>query len=103
MSKAITAVLLLLAAAASAGADIALFSDGRSMKIEAYKVVGETDIQLTLKNGGKLTLPLARVERIVDDEVVPVEVVAEVKKAVEDEGVFPKRSWRVGPGRRADL
>src|SRR5436190_12488401 len=94
MSKAITAVLLLLAAATPAGADIALFSDGRSMKIEAYKVVGDTDIQLTLKNGGKVTVPLDRVERIVDDEVVPVEVVAEIKKAVEHEGIFPKLSWR---------
>jgi len=35
-----------------------------------------------------------RVERIVDDEVVPVEIVAEIKKAVEHEGIFPKLSWR---------
>jgi len=94
MSKAITAVLLLLAAAAPAGADIALFTDGRSMKIDAYKVSGETEIQLTLKNGGKLTIPIERLERIVDDEVVPVEVVAEIKKTVEHEGIFPKLSWR---------
>lgn len=95
MSKAITAVILILfAAALPAGADIALLTDGRSMKIDAYKVVEETSIQLTLKSGGRLTLPLERVERIVDDEVVPVEVVAEVKKAVEHEGIFPKRSWR---------
>src|SRR5205814_5710597 len=39
------------------------------------------------------------VERIVDDEVVPVEVVAEVKKAVEHEGIFPKRSWRFDAAR----
>jgi soluble lytic murein transglycosylase-like protein len=94
MTKATTAVLFLLAAALPAGAEIALLTDGRSMKIEAYKVVDEADIQLTLKSGGRLTLPLERVERIVDDEVVPVEVVAEVKKAVETEGIFPKRSWR---------
>src|SRR5206468_328375 len=72
-------VMVALAAALPAGADIALFTDGRSMKIDAYKVKGETEIQLTLKNGGKLTLPLERVERIVDDEVVPVEIVAEIK------------------------
>lgn len=95
MSKAITAVIVILfAAALPAGADIALLTDGRSMKIEAYKVVDETGIQLTLKSGGRLTLPIERVERIVDDEVVPVEVVAEVKKAMEHEGIFPKRSWR---------
>ena len=40
-------------------------------------------------------MPLARVDRIVDDEVVPAEIVAEVKKAVEKEGgIFPTRSWR---------
>ena len=94
MAKTITAVLVLLAAALPAGADIALFTDGRSMKIAAYKVVGESEIQLTLRNGGRLTMPLERVDRIVDDEVVPVDVVAEVKKAVEHEGIFPKRSWR---------
>jgi hypothetical protein len=83
-----------LATALPAAADIALFTDGRSMKIDAYKVNGESEIQLTLKNGGKLTMPLERVERIVDDEVVPVEVVAEIQKAVEHEGIFPKLSWR---------
>src|SRR5256714_14834826 len=69
------------------------------MKVAGYKVVGEGDIQLTVKNGGKLTLPLERVERIVDDEIVPVEIVAEVKKAVEHEGIFPKRSWRYDAAR----
>lgn len=92
MTKAATAVLVLFAL--SARADIALFTDGRSMKIAAYKVVDETGIQLTLKNGGKVTMPLARVERIVDDEVVPVEIVEEIRKAVEHEGIFPKLSWR---------
>jgi len=99
MPKAISTVLLLLAAALPAGADIALLNDGRAMKIDAYKVVGETAIQLTLKNGGQLTMPLERVERIVDDEVVPVEVVAEVKKTVETEGIFPKLSWRYDDSR----
>jgi len=99
MIKATTAVLFLLAAALPAGADIALLTDGRSMKIEAYKVVDEDGIQLTLKSGGRLTMPLERVERIVDDEVVSVEIVAEVKKAVEHEGIFPKRSWRYDESR----
>lgn len=62
------------------------------MKIASYKVE-EDSIQLTLKSGGAMTMPLNRVERIVDDEVVTPEVVAEVKKLVE-EGVFPRKSWR---------
>ena len=90
---------LALAAALPASASIALFTDGRSMKIEAYKVVGEGDILLTLRNGGRITMPLERIDRIVDDEVVPVEVAAEVKKALEHEGIFPKRSWRYDQSR----
>jgi hypothetical protein len=84
--------LLLLAIPASAS--IAVFADGRNTKIEAYEVEEEM-IHLTLQGGGKLSLPITRIERIVDDEIVPVEVVEEVKKIVEEQGgVFPKRSWR---------
>lgn len=85
--------LTLLCAAVPASASIAVFSDGRNMKIDSY-VVEEETIHLVL-NGGKLSLPLTRIERIVDDEVVAPEVVEEVKKIVEEQGgVFPKRSWR---------
>src|SRR5438105_10091478 len=81
-------------AAIPASASIALFTDGRSMKIDAYKLIDERSIQLTLKSGGSITMPLSRVDRIVDDEVVPPEVVAEVKKIVEEDGgIFPKKSW----------
>ena len=86
----ITAVLLLTASAASAS--IAVFSDGRNMKIESYQVE-EDVIHLALAGGGKMSLPLTRIERVVDDEVSTPEVVAEVKKIVEEGGVFPRRSW----------
>src|ERR1051325_10018641 len=92
-------IAMLALAALPASADIALLTDGRSMKIETYKLVDESDIQLTLKNGGKVTMPLQRVERILDDEVVSVEIVAEIKKAVEHEGIFPKMSWRYDEAR----
>lgn len=84
---------VLLAAAIPASASIALFTDGRTMKIEGYKLVDEVSVQLTMKNGGAVTVPLSRVDRIVDDEIVPAAVVAEVKKIVEEEGIFPRRSW----------
>lgn len=90
----VLAVLAVLALAIPASASIAIFSDGRTSKIDAYTVEGEL-IRLTLQGGGEMSLPLRRIERIVDDEIVPVEVVAEVKQIVEEEGgVFPKRSWR---------
>ncbi|HET8796726.1 MAG TPA: lytic transglycosylase domain-containing protein [Thermoanaerobaculia bacterium] len=85
--------LALLIAAIPAGASIAVFADGRNMKIDSYEVEEET-IHLVLA-GGRLSLPLTRIERIVDDEIVAPEVVAEVQKIVEEQGgVFPKRSWR---------
>jgi hypothetical protein len=88
----VLAAVLVLAIPASAS--IAVFADGRNTKIEAYHVEAEL-IHLTLQGGGKLSLPLTRIERIVDDEVVPAEVVEEVRKIVEEQGgVFPKRSWR---------
>src|SRR6185436_2762606 len=87
--------MLLLAAALPASASIALFNDGRTMKIDSFKLLNETDIELKLKSGGAMTIPLARIDRIVDDEVAPPAVIAEVKKIVEEEGgIFPKRSWR---------
>jgi hypothetical protein len=88
------AALAVLALAIPASASIAVFSDGRSTKIETYAVEGEL-IRLTLAGGGEMSLPLRRIERIVDDEVVPAAVVEEVKEIVEEQGgVFPKRSWR---------
>src|SRR5688572_24226335 len=85
--------LATLLLASTASASIALFSDGRNMKIEAYSVEEDT-IHLTMQGGGKMSLPLARIERILDDEIITPEVVEEVKKIVEKGGVFPHRSWR---------
>ena len=93
--KNVLPAMLLLASALPASASIALFSDGRTMKIDSFRLAGESDIELKLKSGGAITIPLTRIDRIVDDEVAPPAVVAEVKKIVEEEGgIFPKRSWR---------
>lgn len=93
----LSAALVVFVSAPVASAAIAVFADGRAMKIAAYRVDDEL-VRLTLSSGGELSLPLARVERIVDDEVIAPEVVAEVKKIAED-GVFPRRSWRYNAGR----
>ncbi|HUR80480.1 MAG TPA: lytic transglycosylase domain-containing protein [Thermoanaerobaculia bacterium] len=86
--------LAVLAAALPAGASIAVFSDGRTSKIDAYQVDGES-IRLTLQGGGEMSIPMRRIERIVDDEIVSAAVVEEVKAMVEEQGgVFPRRSWR---------
>ena len=98
--KKVLPLLLLLASALPASASIALFADGRTMKIDSYKLKDENDIVLTLKGGGAMTIPLTRIDRIVDDEIAPPAIVAEVKKIVEEEGgIFPKRSWRYDASR----
>ncbi len=95
MIKRLLPFIALVALASPAGASIALFVDGRAMKISAFKVIGENDMQLTLKSGGAITVPLTRIDRVIDDEVVPPAIVEEVKKVVEKEGgIFPTRSWR---------
>lgn len=92
MKTCILSAALVFAFAIPATASIAVFTDGRAMKIDAYKV-DEDVVNLTLKGGGVMSMPLQRIDRIVDDEVVTPELIAEVKKIVES-GVFPKRSWR---------
>jgi hypothetical protein len=64
------------------------------MKIDSYKVVDDDLMTLVMKGGGSKTLPITRIDRIIDDEIVTPEVVAEVKKIVAEGGVFPHRSWR---------
>jgi soluble lytic murein transglycosylase-like protein len=89
----IVASVLVIAAALPASASIAVFTDGRTIKVASFKA-GEEDIQLALKSGGSITVPLRRIDRIIDDEIVPPAVVEEVKKIVEKEGIFPRKSWR---------
>jgi membrane-bound lytic murein transglycosylase B len=93
MSRIAVLVLIALSAALPASASIAVFTDGRSMKVAAFKAIDEETMKLTMANGGSIQVPLTRIDRIIDDEVVTPEIVAEVKKIVE-EGVFPRRSWR---------
>jgi membrane-bound lytic murein transglycosylase B len=98
MIKRALLMVSLVAMASVASASIAVFTDGRALKIAAYRVEDDT-IHLQLKSGGAMSMPLQRIDRIVDDEIITPEVVAEVKKIAE-EGVFPKRSWRYADSSR---
>src|SRR5688500_12847589 len=98
MKKTILLSVVISLFAFQASASIAIFSDGRNMKISAYRVDEDSDHQ-TLASGGVMSMPVSRLERIVDDEVVTPEVVEEVKKIAVD-GVFPRRSWRYSDDRR---
>ncbi len=62
------AMLLLLAAAATAEARLAVFVDGRVLKVDDA-VLEDDSIVLTLPGGGTLTVPATRIDRVVADEV----------------------------------
>jgi hypothetical protein len=54
-------------------ASLAIFQDGRIVKITDYRVSGE-DIELMLPGGGGYTTSILTLERIVDDEVAPTAI-----------------------------
>ncbi len=60
-----------LAAAGAARADLVVLADGGLLKVKAFELADADHARLTLLSGGRLTLPLTRVERVVDDEVAP--------------------------------
>ena len=67
-------VLLVLFAAglsfgSAARAEIAVLVTGDVIKVDAFALEGER-MRLELRGGGVLTLPMTRIERIVDDEIV---------------------------------
>jgi hypothetical protein len=68
--------LLALALAAGLGlpvtahAELVVLTDGQYLKVKAYETDGE-QAMLTLVSGGRMRLPIGRVERVIDDEVLP--------------------------------
>ena len=64
------AALVLASVSQPAGAALVVLSGGEVVKSFGYEVVGE-NARLTFETGGAITLPLDRVERVLDDEVVP--------------------------------
>jgi hypothetical protein len=64
-----------LGTCAAARAELVVFEDGRAVKAASYRVRGE-ELEIGLPGGGSYSVELARVERIIDDELVPAETVA---------------------------
>lgn len=77
VKRLLLAFLLLPAfAPAPAPAELVVFQDGRVVKAATYQVHGG-ELEIGLPGGGSYRVALERVERIVDDEVMPVEEVEE--------------------------
>jgi hypothetical protein len=76
MTKTCPLPLLALALAAGLGlpaaarAELVLLTGGEVLKVKAYETDGE-QAMLTLVRGGRMRLPIERVERVIDDEVLP--------------------------------
>lgn len=69
------ALLGVLLCTAPARADLVVFEDGRVVKAVSWRL-GPDTIEIGLPGGGSFTADLARVDRIVEDEVVSQEEVA---------------------------
>ncbi|HEX5760109.1 MAG TPA: lytic transglycosylase domain-containing protein [Thermoanaerobaculia bacterium] len=83
------ALLALLAGAAlprPAAAELVVLGGGQVLKVKGYEVAGE-QVRLVLLSGGRMTLPLARVAHIVDDEVLPVPEPAPEASAAAEAGL----------------
>jgi hypothetical protein len=68
LSRLFVGVFALAGLASFARGELVVFSDGRVVKAASYKVVDE-ELEIGLPGGGSYVVDLARVERIVDDEV----------------------------------
>jgi hypothetical protein len=93
--------LLLLGSVAPARAELVVLDDGQFFKVRAYELLADEEggerLRLTLPSGGRVTLPLARVERVVADEVPLPEEPPPSPPAAEGEEAAPAFSWRFEP------
>jgi hypothetical protein len=63
-------VLATAVLAPPAGAELVILTDASVLKVETYEVAGD-DAVLTFAKGGRMRMSMLRVERVVDDEVLP--------------------------------
>lgn len=66
-------VLISLFLPLSASAELVILSDGSSMKVESHQLLGEDRLEVVFPKGGTMIFGMSRVERIVEDEVIPEE------------------------------
>jgi hypothetical protein len=83
-----------------ASAELVVLSDGHFFKVRSYELLADAGdgerMRLTLPRGGRVTLPLSRIERVVADEVPLPEDPPPAPPAEEPAG--PAFSWRFDAG-----
>jgi soluble lytic murein transglycosylase-like protein len=62
-------VLLLASLALPSRAELVILDDGSFLKVKAFDLQGE-QASLTFRGGGRMLLPMTRVDRVIDDEVL---------------------------------
>jgi hypothetical protein len=92
------AALAAVLPAAGASADLVVFEDGRVVKAASWKIHAD-EIEIGLPGGGGFTTALARVDRIVEDEVLPAEEAARETPRLAEVGY----DLSYQPGRRATV
>lgn len=80
---------LLVSSAGELKAEIAVLANGRSLKVDRWSFADDR-IELSLRGGGILAMPVESLDRIVDDEVVMPEEILPLAESM----LFPARSWR---------
>lgn len=91
MTRLLAFGVLAFGALAPARAELVILTDGNVMKVADFEAAGD-QARLTYKSGGRITLPITRIERVVDDEVAEPEppAVAALDEAIQD-AVIPMR------------
>ena len=92
MKRLLAAVIGLWVAPAIAQAEIAVLTNGITMKVSSYRF-DERTVTLFLKGGGDVTVPSSLIQGVVPDEVAD-EIVEEVKAAVAAEPSTDGRDLR---------
>lgn len=72
LAQTILGWLLLAGLATQASAELVILTDGEFLKVEGYSA-DATRATLSLAGGATLSISLQRIERVLDDEVLPVE------------------------------
>lgn len=70
LAAALAAVAFALAASTGAHAELVVLTDGSVLKVTAFAAEEDSAV-LTFAKGGSMRMSLLRIERVVDDEVVP--------------------------------
>ncbi len=69
-----SALILVLSWSLALQAELVILEGGDILKVSSFRVLGQ-EMSVTLPEGGSMTLPLLRISRIVDDEILPDAVV----------------------------